>query len=351
MTPHILFQRFQYPTLQNRLYKTAAEARECPTGDITLVQDPAWGIVHNASFQPAKAVYDSLYNNEQSASLVFQEHMRKVQSIVEKTMGTKDLVEIGCGKGTFLEQLQAAGFDITGYDPAYEGSNPRVERRFFTPAKGTSASGLILRHVLEHIQSPVAFLNEIAKSNGHQGLIYIEVPCFDWILRNNAWWDIFYEHANYFRAEDFRRVFSSILDIGHIFGGQYIYVVADLASIQSTTDAPSPEPLIPDALTTRMQLDNKYAAHVIWGAGSKGCIFAIAAERGGHYITAAVDIHPAKHNLHLPLTGIRVMSPHEAIECLPADTCIHVMNPNYLDEVISLVNNRHHIVALGDCGK
>lgn len=349
MTPHILFQRFQYPALQNRLYRTAAEARECPTGDITLVQDPAWGIVHNASFQPAKAVYDSLYNNEQSASLVFQEHMRTVQSIVEKTIGRKNLVEIGCGKGTFLEQLYTNGFDITGYDPAYEGSSPRVERRFFTPAKGTSANGLILRHVLEHIQSPVAFLHEIAKSNGHQGLIYIEVPCFDWILRNNAWWDIFYEHANYFRAKDFRQLFSRILEIGHIFGGQYIYVVADLASIQSTTDAPSPEPFIPDSLTPRVELADKYPAHAIWGAGSKGCTFAIAAERGGQRIDAAVDIHPAKHNLHLPMTGIRVMSPHEAIERPPANSCIHVMNPNYIDEVKGIVGDRHDITALGDC--
>jgi SAM-dependent methyltransferase len=347
MTPHILFQRFQYPTLQNRLYRTAAEARQCPHGDITLVQDPAWGIVHNASFQPDKAVYDSLYNNEQSASLVFQDHMRTVQSIVEKTMGTKGLVEIGCGKGTFLEQLQANGFDVTGYDPAYEGSNFRVERRVFTPAKGTSANGIILRHVLEHIQSPVAFLHEIAKSNGHQGFIYIEVPCFDWILRHNAWWDIFYEHANYFRADDFRQVFRSIVDIGHIFGGQYIYVVADLASIQSATDTPSPEPLIPDRLTPIVQLDNRYSAHAIWGAGSKGCIFALAAERGGQPIALAVDIHPAKHNLHLPMTGIRVISPHEAIERLPANSCIHVMNPNYLDEVMGLVKNRYHLAVLG----
>lgn len=350
MTPHILFQRFQYPTLQNRLYRTAAEARECPTDDITLVQDPAWGIVHNASFDPSKAVYDLLYNNEQSASLVFQDHMRKVQSIVEKTMGRTALVEIGCGKGTFLEQLQEAEFDIAGYDPTYEGSNPRIERRIFSPAKGSSARGIILRHVLEHIQSPFAFLTEVAKSNGYHGLVYIEVPCFDWILRNNAWWDIFYEHVNYFRADDFRHLFGNILDIGHIFGGQYIYVVADLASIQSATDAPSPEPLIPDALTPRMQLDKKYSSHVIWGAGSKGCIFAIAAERGGQRIAAAVDIHPAKHNLHLPVTGIRVMSPQEAIERLPVDSCIHVMNPNYIDEVKGIVSDRYDIIALSNCG-
>ena len=109
-------------------------------------------------------------------------------------------------------------------------------------------------------------------------------------------------------------------------------------------------PVIPDTLTPRLRLDSQYAAHVIWGAGSKGCIFAITAERGGQHITAAVDIHPAKHNLHLPMTGIRVMSPREAIEQLPANSCIHVMNPNYLDEVKGVVNGRHHVTPLGGFG-
>ena len=50
------------------------------------------------------------------------------------------------------------------------------------------------------------------------------------------------------------------------------------------------------------------------------------------------------------MTGIRVMSPREAIEQLPANSCIHVMNPNYLDEVKGVVNGRHHVTPLGGFG-
>jgi len=42
----------------------------------------------------------------------------------------------------------------------------------------------------------------------------------------------FYEHVNYFRMDDFRRMFGKIYESGHFFGGQYLYVVADMASLR-----------------------------------------------------------------------------------------------------------------------
>ena len=71
----------------------------------------------------------------------------------------------------------------------------------------------------------------LARANGG-GLIYIEVPCFEWILRARAWFDIFYEHVNYFRLGDFSKMFGHVVDGGHLFGGQYLYVVADLATLR-----------------------------------------------------------------------------------------------------------------------
>ena len=108
----------------------------------------------------------------------------------------------------------------------YEGENPAVQRRIFGDGVTVSARGIVLRHVLEHVQDPVGFLDGLREANGG-GLIYIEVPCFDWILRASAWFDIFYEHVNYFRACRFlERMFGRVVEGGHLFGGQYLYVVA-----------------------------------------------------------------------------------------------------------------------------
>jgi len=103
------------------------------------------------------------------------------------------------------------GFEITGFDPAYEGTNKDIIKEYFTPAAQVHRDGIILRHVLEHVQDPVAFLVNIRDSNNGNGKIYIEVPCFDWICRHRAWFDIFYEHVNYFRMDDFRRMFGKYM--------------------------------------------------------------------------------------------------------------------------------------------
>ena len=122
---------------------------------------------------------------------------------------------------------------MTGLDPTYEGANPRVLKEFFTPEIGIRADGLVLRHVLEHVPDPLAFLAGLREANGGRGTIYIEVPCLDWIAQHRAWFDIFYEHVNYFRLVDFERMFGTVHHAGHSFAGQYLSVVADLATLRT----------------------------------------------------------------------------------------------------------------------
>lgn len=206
-----LYQQFGFPVFQNRMYDSATEARECQRGDILLVQDKDSGLVQNVAFRPELLDYDTAYQNEQAHSPLFKAHLDAVVGIIERSMGKQGLIEVGCGKGYFLELLQERGFRLTGFDPTYEGDNPSVQRHYFGKGVEMTGRGLILRHVLEHVQDPVGFLEGLRDANGGGGLIYIEVPCFDWILRKRAWFDIFYEHVNYFRLSDFSRMFGRVV--------------------------------------------------------------------------------------------------------------------------------------------
>jgi len=114
--------------------------------------------------------------------------------------------------------LTAKGFEITGFDPTYEGDNPAVVKKYFASELGIRAVGIVLRHVLEHIQDPLQFLLRLKEANGGSGRIYIEVPCFDWICEHRAWFDVFYEHVNYFRLSDFLSMFGTIYESGRLFG-------------------------------------------------------------------------------------------------------------------------------------
>jgi len=47
-----LYRAEQLPIFQNRMYQSAKEARECPRGDVRLVQNRASGLIYNADFHP-----------------------------------------------------------------------------------------------------------------------------------------------------------------------------------------------------------------------------------------------------------------------------------------------------------
>ena len=228
----LLYRQEQFPIFQNRMYDSEEEAKACPKGDVQLVEDQRTGLVYNAAFRPDLMAYDSNYQNEQGLSPLFQAHLESVSSIIDRCMGRDSIVEVGCGKGFFLEMLLGKGFDVTGFDPIYEGNNPKILRHYFEPGVGIKANGLVLRHVIEHIQDPVSFLHQLKTANGGTGKIYIEVPCFDWICEHRAWFDIFYEHVNYFRLADFKRMFGEVIESGKVFGGQYLYVIAELSSLR-----------------------------------------------------------------------------------------------------------------------
>ena len=287
--------------------------------------------------------YDTDYQNEQGLSRAFQQHLHDVAGIVGRHFKGRSLIEVGCGKGLFLEQLAAAGFDITGLDPTYEGSNPRVIKEYFTPRTGLRADGIILRHVLEHVQDPFAFLGGLRESNGGKGLIYIEVPCLDWIAQHHAWFDIFYEHVNYFRLADFSRMFANVIESGRIFQGQYLYVVADLASLRPPRCGPSDAFELPAgfmaaiddsrALLQRRRNAGAGSAAAVWGGASKGVIFSLFMNRAGAGLDTVIDINPAKQGKYLAATGIRVSSPEDAVPRLPDGADVFVMNSNYLTEI------------------
>lgn len=93
-------------------------------------------LIYNAAFRPELMKYDAHYQNEQAVSPSFRVHLESISKIIDRNMGRDSIVE---GKGYFLEMLLAKGFDITGFDPTYEGNNPRVLIR---PSRASSCRQL-----------------------------------------------------------------------------------------------------------------------------------------------------------------------------------------------------------------
>ena len=355
MSHRELFRAEQLPVLQNKMFSTAEEAVVCTKGDVVLVQYMESGMVFNSAFDPELLDYSDDYQNEQACSAVFQAHLHAATVIVDRYFQGKTLIEVGCGKGYFLKHLRESGYVITGIDPAYEGTSPHIVKARFEMGLGLSSEGVVLRHVLEHMRDPIEFLSRIASANGGKGLIYIEVPCFDWICRHRALFDVFYEHVNYFRLADFTRIFGAVLESGHLFGGQYLYAVADLATLHS------PHATARDAIDFPQDFIAGVGRHIcsrearstesrsqqaIWGGASKGVIFALYMKRAGVVIDCVIDINPAKQGKYLAASGVRVSSPQEALALLQPETDVFVMNSNYLNEIVVQSNNRFRYLTV-----
>jgi hypothetical protein len=347
---NLLYEQTAFPVFQNQMYDSAQAARGCQKGDIYLVEDTETGLIYNASFRPELMKYDGTYQNEQGVSEQFRHHLEVVAGIVEQKLGRDRLVEVGCGKGFFLEMLLGRGIDITGYDTTYEGVNPRIHRQYYGSGVFEQADGLILRHVLEHIENPVSFLHQLRNANGNKGRIYIEVPCFDWICTHKAWFDVFYEHVNYFRLIDFQRIFGEIIECGRLFGGQYLYVVAELPSLKGPIYNQEEKVAFPKDFSDLIDLplNSESQATAVWGGASKGVIFTLLKSRAGYPINMVIDINPAKQGKYIAGTGIKVCSPEEAMERLPPGSTIFVMNSNYLDEIKLLSNNSFNYIGIDD---
>lgn len=344
-----LYLQTDFPVFQNRMYETVEEAIDCPKGDIRIVEDSETGLIYNELFRPELMVYDAHYQNEQACSPIFQSHLNAVAETIERNIGRNDLIEVGCGKGYFLELLLNKGFNVTGFDPTYEGNNSRVQRRYFASGVMKPANGLILRHVLEHIQNPLGFLEQLRVANGGQGRIYIEVPCFDWICQRRAWFDIFYEHVNYFRLSDFGRMFDVVIDSGKCFGGQYLYVIAELSSLREPVINLEDRVDFPADFFTQLAITwNGQTAEpaYIWGGASKGVIYSLLRQRAGLPVKTVIDVNPAKQGKFLPATGIKVLSPEDALMSIPHNSLIYVMNSNYLAEIKAMTNNKYDYLCV-----
>ena len=345
-----IYQATGSPLFQNKVYPTQILAEQSETGDLILDYCGTCGLVSNRVFDASLMEYDENYQNEQANSETFIAHLADMMSIIQAQgfLGKK-IVEIGCGKGYFLKELWDNGFDAIGFDPSYEGSDERIVKDYFSDKyPNVKADLIVLRHTLEHIQAPYRFLQTIAQS-APDAYIFIEVPDFNWIVNNSAFWDIFYEHCNYFTPEYFSGIFETIVQ-GGCFSDQYQYVLAPLSSLISPTGKRKNSTLELDVLARTKSLwqnyVEKHAGMAIWGAGAKGSTFANLIDPQRKYINYVVDINPRKQGRRLAKSAHEIVSP-EALFAGDVDHVL-VMNPNYVLEVERLLAGRNiTIEALG----
>jgi SAM-dependent methyltransferase len=346
------------------LWPTREAALAAPRGDIKLGFCTACGMIRNVTFHPELVEYNPSYENSLHFSPTFQRFARDLADrLIERyQLRGKDIVDIGCGKGEFLDLIcdPATGNRGVGFDPSYVGppsrGNVSFVREYFSEAHAHTPADLICcRHVLEHLTSPRDLLTTLRNtSESHPGAtLYFEVPDGGYMLRELDIWNVIYEHPSYFTAPAMRRLFEdagfATKDLGSSFGGQYLYIESgrDSAANGSGTAAAGDAALeqlhelaiaFGDAFARKVQswadrlgdLLARGRRVALWGAGARGVTF-LNVVPGGERVELVVDLNVRKHGRFVAGTAQQVHGP-EAVRELAPDVVL-AMNPLYVDEI------------------
>ncbi|MFW5821435.1 MAG: class I SAM-dependent methyltransferase [Bacteroidota bacterium] len=342
--------------------KDYEEAISIPRKDISLAFCNNCGFIFNSSFDTSLDYYTKGYEDQQGFSPTFVKFLTEVtQKFIDRyDIKNKDVIEIGCGKGDFINLISELGNNTgIGIDPAWvpgrtkENPGVRFIKEFYSEEHGDiQADAITCRHTLEHIHDTFGFMKIIRDSikEDQDPVLFFEVPSVVRILKIQAFWDIFYEHCTYMSPGSLARLFRlnnfEVLDMYLEYDNQYLFIEAKPVEEKSQKIHPLEESVEDlKALTKEfvekinVQLGEweekllKYKAEnkkvVIWGGGSKSVGFLTHFHDLG-VIEHVVDINPHMQGNYIPGIGLQYVGPEFLKEYKP-DVVIQ-MNSVYTEE-------------------
>jgi len=353
------------------LFDTKQKAIDYPRGNISLVSCPECGFIYNRFFDDGLHEYSERYEETQGFSSTFNVfHRELAESLIKRyNLNRKHVLEIGCGKGEFLRLICEIGQNTgVGFDPSYipaRNTGPPIDgvkfiQDFYSEKYADhKADFIVCKMTLEHIPEVRDFVQTVRRTAGDEPdtVIFFQVPDTIRILKEAAFWDIYYEHCSYFTLASLARCFQkagfNVTGVEKSYGDQYIMLAASPAQAEGKlqTELPENVPAIrkmveqfqmsgKEKVDYWQSLVKKYSDEnkrlILWGAGSKAVAF-LTTLNIKNEIEFAIDINPHKHDTFMAGTGHEIKAPENLTET-PPDGII-VVNPIYMTEVEKQLEN------------
>ena len=374
-----VISRHNLITMQNYVYQSYDKALEAQTGEFELRICQNCGFAYNAVFNSELLSYDENYDNNVPSTIFFDYYKQIATFLYDKfSLENGFVIDVGCGKGTFLNVLCEMYPNVQGLgiDPSYEPNNlieskPNLKfiQDIFKEEQITRKPSLIIcRHVLEHIERPLPFLQSIrSASSSYSGIsFFIEVPDLEWIVENDTFWDFCYEHCNYFTADSLKNALQltgfNPESVQKAFNGQYLWAYGKIeqSNVETLHDDSISDKLISYSHTekdlmsktknTLEELKKDGNLIAVWGMSTKGVLMCNLIDANKQLFDYCIDINPKKTECFVPHTGHQIHSPEKLSEASDAKLTVVVMNPNYVNEINKICQNMNLNPSFIDAG-
>jgi SAM-dependent methyltransferase len=324
-----------------------AEELAADTGvELELLHCPACGVAQLAG-APVPYYRDVIRAARVSGELLSDKQGHLATFVGQHDLQGKCVLEVGCGRGEFLELLPPLGVAAAGMEHS-EGAVEECVARGLDVMRGYPGDGeltaagrrfdaFLLFMFLEHMPDPGAALLELRGSlvPGAPGIV--EVPNFDMVTRAGMFAELIADHLLYFTAASLRTTLElNGFSVGSVVESRGGYVLT--AAVHNRV-----APDLSDFDARRASLQHELRSFIsrfsagriaVWGAGHQA--FALIALTGiAGDIRYVVDSAPFKQGRYTPATHLSIVAPDTLLED-PVDAVI-VIAGSYSDEVTRVV--------------
>jgi 2-polyprenyl-3-methyl-5-hydroxy-6-metoxy-1,4-benzoquinol methylase len=264
----------------------------------------------------------------------------------------KSILEIGAGRGEYLQLLTEAGMSAYGTEYGKASVESCTQQGFRVWQAFPEGDGLQLPegpfdafasfNFMEHWPHPKNTLRDVAKLLKPNAFGLVEVPNFDLILKNNLFTEFISDHIFYFTAKTLRLMLETsgfeVIDIQSIW---YDYILS--ATVRKR--APSQINAIQEMRLSIQQALHQFADQyqdggiAVWGAGHQSLATLALLNLGGK-IKYVVDSATFKQGKFTPATHLPIVPPSE-LSGNPVSAVI-VIAAGYSHEVVKIIQGGEH---------
>ncbi len=369
--PHTALMRFEGMPASAQDIPGAEDLAEDRGIELALYQCPSCGLVQ-LDCEPVAYYRDVIRSGGYSTTMAELRARQYSHLIGRYRLEGRKFLEVGCGRGEFLQMLK--NFPVEGYGIEHRQELAGMARdaglNVFDGFTETAETVLgdagpydvfLSFNFLEHQPEPGVMLDCIRNNLTDSGMGLITVPSLEYILRYDGYYELIRDHIAYYTFETLRYLLEhhgfAVLEEETVNRDTLAVIVRKAASGASdafTGDETQPagssavcadvsgwktsyERIRGQMLALAKQCAAQGKTLAVWGASHQGFTL-VATTCLGEKASYIIDSAPFKQGRFAPASHLPVVSPQSAAEDPP--DVILIAAPGYTDEIRGEIRRR-----------